>query len=109
MFGIRKRDRRRIFALAEMLIPWYERGMKAAAKIAISLPAETLAQVEALRERTGKSRSAIFAEAVKVLLSREQVDVREQRYVEAYLRRPVHHEETANLAAAAVATWEPWT
>ena len=83
--------------------------MKAAAKIAISLPAETLAQVETLRKRTGKSRSAIFAEAVKGLLARENVDERDQRYVEAYLRQPVHHEEAAALAAAAVATWEPWT
>jgi len=82
--------------------------MNRGAKIAISLPAETLKEVEAFRRRTGKSRSAVFVEAVKAWLAQTQVDPSEQRYVEAYLRRPVRLDDTAAVAAAVVATWEPW-
>ena len=82
--------------------------MNGAAKIAISLPASTLAAVETFRKRTGRSRSAVFNEAVESLLAQHQVDDRDRRYVEAYLRRPDHQDETAALATAAVATWERW-
>jgi len=87
---------------------WYELGMNGAAKIAISLPASTLAAVEAFRKRTGRSRSAVFNEAVEALLAQHQVDDRDRRYVEAYLRHPARQDETAALATAVVATWEPW-
>ena len=86
--------------------------MNGVAKIAISLPADTLAQVEALRKRTGKSRSAVFTDAVKALLAHEQVDDRDRRYVEAYLRQPMRQRDSDELAAVATAvstTWEPWT
>lgn len=82
--------------------------MNRAAKIAISLPAETLAAVEAFCKRTGQSRSAVFNEAVEALLAQHQVDDRDRRYVQAYLRQPARQDETAALATAVVATWEPW-
>lgn len=82
--------------------------MNRAVKVAISLPAETLEAVEAFRKRTGKSRSAVFAEAVEAMLAPQRMDDRDRRYVEAYLRRPARQEDTAPVAAAAVAAWEPW-
>ena len=82
--------------------------MNRSAKVAISLPAETLAAVEAFRKRTGKSRSAVFNEAVEALLAQHQVDDRDRLYVEAYLRQPARQDEVATLATAVVATWEPW-
>jgi Ribbon-helix-helix protein, copG family. len=82
--------------------------MNRAVKVAISLPAETLEAVEVFRKRTGQSRSAVFTEAVEALLAPYRIDDRDRRYVEAYLRRPAHKEDTAAVAAAAVAAWEPW-
>jgi metal-responsive CopG/Arc/MetJ family transcriptional regulator len=82
--------------------------MNRAVKVAISLPAETLREVEAFRKRTGKSRSAVFTEAVAALLAHYRTDDRDRRYVEAYLRRPARQEDAAAVAAAAVAAWEPW-
>jgi len=82
--------------------------MSLAAKVAISLSADTLAAVEAFRKRTGKSRSAVFNEAVKALLAQHQVDDRDRRYVEAYLRQPARQDDVAAVASAVVATWEPW-
>lgn len=85
--------------------------MKTAAKVAISLPAETLTAVDAYCREQGKSRSAIFAEAVRALLAQQQVDDRDRRYMEAYLRRPERGVEIAAVAAAAAAAtavWEPW-
>ena len=64
--------------------------------------------VEAFRKRTGQSRSAVFNEAVNALLAQHQVDDRDRRYVEAYLRQPARQDEAAAVASAVVATWEPW-
>ena len=82
--------------------------MNRAVKVAISLPAETLAAVETFRKRTGRSRSAVFTEAVEALLAPHRIDERDRRYVEAYLLHPARQEDVGAVASAAVAAWEPW-
>jgi hypothetical protein len=50
----------------------------------------------------------VFNQAVNALLAQHQVDDRDRRYVEAYLRQPARQDEVAAVASAVVATWEPW-
>jgi metal-responsive CopG/Arc/MetJ family transcriptional regulator len=82
--------------------------MKTVAKVAISLPVETLRSLERVRARMRKTRSAAVAEAIERWLRVEEVSDDDQRYVEGYLRHPDRTEETAAIAAAAIAGWEPW-
>lgn len=82
--------------------------MKTVAKVAISLPVETLRSLERVRARMRKTRSAAVAEAIEQWLRVEEVSDDDQRYVEGYLRHPDRTEETAAIAAAAIAGWEPW-
>lgn len=57
-------------------------------KIAITVDAELLAEVERLRERTGESRSAVFNRAVRQLMRVREHEERVSRYVEAYRAHP---------------------
>ena len=78
------------------------------AKVAISLPATTLRALERERVRLGKSRSSLVAMAIETWLGRRGADADDQRYVEAYLRRPERNEEIEAIAEAATKSWEPW-
>ena len=82
--------------------------MKRAAKIAVSLPAETLRSLERVRRRLGTSRSAAVARAIDAWLQVMELGSDDKRYAEAYLRTPERTSETAAIAAAAVAEWEAW-
>jgi metal-responsive CopG/Arc/MetJ family transcriptional regulator len=71
--------------------------MANAAKIACSIDAELLQRVEAVRARTGESRSAFISRAL-LALTAESVRARSvKRYVEAYRDHP---EGPADLVAA---------
>lgn len=78
------------------------------AKIAVSVPAPLLERLEAVRRRSGRSRSALVAEALQAWLDQAEPDDDDRRYVEGYLKHPERTEETAGVAAAAIASWEPW-
>ncbi len=78
------------------------------AKVAVSLPEDTLRAVEHARRRAGLTRSAVFQEAVEIWLRQHVLDSDEKRYVKGYLRRPERSDEAAAVAAAVSATWEPW-
>jgi metal-responsive CopG/Arc/MetJ family transcriptional regulator len=82
--------------------------MKTSAKIAVSLPASTLAALERVRRRLGTSRSAAVTRAIEAWVSAIELGPEDARYAEAYLRTPERTVEHAGTAAAAVAEWEPW-
>ena len=84
--------------------------MKNVAKVAVSLPAKTLRDLDAARRRLGRSRSAIVSEAVNGWLAAQgEPSDEDRRYVEAYLRQPENAVEAGAIAAAATSQWEPWT
>jgi metal-responsive CopG/Arc/MetJ family transcriptional regulator len=82
--------------------------MTLAAKVAISMPAETLTEIDALCRKLGRTRSSLLTEAVRGLLAQHHLDERDRRYMEAYLRHPERAADSAAVASAAVATWERW-
>ncbi len=65
------------------------------AKIAISLPEETLQAVEKERLACGMSRSEFFRRAVEEHLRREKEREDVERYIEGYLKYPETKEEIA--------------
>jgi metal-responsive CopG/Arc/MetJ family transcriptional regulator len=78
------------------------------AKVAVSLPAETLRSVERARRKAGLTRSAVFQEAVEFWLRRHLLEGEDREYVEGYLRKPERSNEVEAIATAATAAWEPW-
>jgi hypothetical protein len=67
------------------------------AKVACSIDAELLARVEAVRKRTGESRSAFIGRALRMLTSESARQAAVARYVDAYQRQP---ESPADVRAA---------
>ena len=72
-----------------------------AEKIAISVDPQLLQAVEALRQRTAESRSAVFARAARMLLRAEEQRRRVQSYVEGYRRQPESEAELDEAEALA--------
>lgn len=62
--------------------------MKEAEKIAISVDRTLLRRAERLRARTGESRSAVIARALRTLLSLEERQRQVAEYVDGYRRQP---------------------
>jgi metal-responsive CopG/Arc/MetJ family transcriptional regulator len=65
------------------------------AKIACSIDAELLAQVEELRAKTGETRSAVISRALVKLTSSEAHQAAVSRYAEAYREKPETQGEVA--------------
>ena len=82
--------------------------MKNVAKVAVSIPIDTLKSLEWARVRLRKTRSAAITEAIETWLRGEVVGEDDRRYVEGYLRHPESSGETRAVAEAVIATWEPW-
>ena len=78
------------------------------ARIAVTVPRRTLTALEQARRRTRRSRSSLVAEALDAWLRRGAMDAEDQGYVRGYLRVPERADEAGAIAAAAVASWEPW-
>ena len=81
------------------------------AKVAVTIDEDLLAQAEAVRRRTGESRSAVFARALRELLGAEEHRRRVDRYVEAYREHPEGADEIAlarrqSKRALAKVPWE---
>jgi len=83
-------------------------GMTRVAKVAISLPAETLQAIEEIRQSTGISRSALIAEAIEHWLRARETSPEDQRYIQGYLKTPEPADQTGAVAAAATAKWSEW-
>lgn len=79
-----------------------------AAKIAVSLPEETLRPLDKARRTKALTRSAAVAEAVREWASGASPDAVDRRYAEAYPEKPEHRAEVAAVAVAVTAGWEPW-
>ena len=58
------------------------------AKIAISLPKETARKLSEVSHQTGKGRSALMLEALKLWFRRREEVALEDRYVKAYQKKP---------------------
>ncbi|HET6611878.1 MAG TPA: ribbon-helix-helix protein, CopG family [Kofleriaceae bacterium] len=82
--------------------------MASTAKIAVSVPTATLGRLERARQALHRSRSAIVSEAIERWLEDQQPGADDQRYVEGYLRHP-EGTGASKIAAAVVASWEPWS
>jgi hypothetical protein len=81
------------------------------AKIAVSVPRETLLAVEQRRRVLGVTRSAVVTAALEAWLADQTMTAEERRYLLAYLRQPETSDELRDaraLAKATVSTWEPW-
>lgn len=82
-----------------------------AAKIAVTVPRDTLDAVEKRRRSLGLSRSAAVTAALEAWLADSSMTAEERRYLVAYLRQPETVAELRDgraLSAAAASTWEPW-
>jgi len=82
--------------------------MKNVAKVAVSIPLQTLRALERARVRLRKTRSAAVTEAIEQWLNAEEVSEADRLYVEGYLRQPEQNADVAAVAAAVAATWERW-
>jgi transcriptional regulator of met regulon len=95
-------------SVGALAIPWYEIGMKNVAKVAVSVPTNTLKSLERARRRLRMTRSAVVTEAIERWLAAEQIGEDDKRYVEGYLRQPERSDEVAAIAGSVVRGWEPW-
>lgn len=77
-------------------------------KIAISVPAATLAVVERVRRRLGKSRSAAVSLALEEWLRNVDMSDADRRYIEGYRRQPEALDEIEAVAAEATSHWGAW-
>jgi metal-responsive CopG/Arc/MetJ family transcriptional regulator len=79
-------------------------------KVAISLPADLLGEVEKLRRATGESRSGVIQRGILRLLSDRERAARARKYVAGYRRQPESAGEirAAEAAAADLLALEPW-
>lgn len=79
-------------------------------KVAISLPAHILKEVEERRLAAGESRSEFFRRAAEKLLQQDREASAVEAYVEGYLASPESTDELAEIhrAGAAVLAEETW-
>jgi hypothetical protein len=81
------------------------------AKVAVTVPEDTLRAVERRRRVLGMSRSAVVSVALESWLADQAMTAEERRYVVAYMKQPETAEEvreTTRVGAAAMASWDPW-
>ena len=81
------------------------------AKIAVTVPRETLLAVEKRRRVLGVTRSAVVTAALEAWLADETMTAEERQYLLSYLRTPETVAELRDaraVAKAVAATWEPW-
>ena len=92
-------------------IPWYNHSMTKSVKIAVSLPKEVFLGAESLRRRTKKSRSALYAAALKAYLKADEILAMEERYVAGYKAHPEDPKEMeawTKLSSEALGPAEDW-
>jgi hypothetical protein len=77
-----------------------------AAKIAVSLPADTFRKLEKRRRETKKTRSAIVAEALDAWLDGRGFSDEERRYIAGYLAQPENDGDA--MAISMASAWSEW-
>lgn len=75
--------------------------VRSTTKVAISIDAEVFERAEALRERSGESRSGLIDRALRALLAEDERRRRIAEYVEAYERMPESADEVGVARANA--------
>ncbi len=80
--------------------------MRTTAKVAVSIPIDTLKSLDRESRRLKQSRSAVVTRAIRAWLRENAASEQDNEYVEGYLRQP--EISSADAAAAVVSTWEPW-
>lgn len=75
-------------------------------KTAVSLPDKTFRRAEALRRKTKKSRSRLYAEALEAYFEAEQVRELESRYAAGYRDRPEKLGELSSGVKAGASLFE---
>lgn len=81
------------------------------AKIAVTVPRETLLAVEKRRRVLGVTRSAVVTAALEAWLADETMTAEERQYLLSYLRTPETNAQSSDaraVAKAVASTWEPW-
>lgn len=81
------------------------------AKIAVTVPRDTLAAVEKRRRALGVTRSAVVTAALEAWLADATMTAEEREYLLSYLRAPETIAELRDahaVAKAVVSTWAPW-
>ena len=89
------------------------RSRRRSSKVAVSLPADLLVEVERYRKRSGESRSAVVRCALERLLDATAEADAVREYVEAFRRTPETADEVAlstpsSEELAALAREHPW-
>jgi hypothetical protein len=88
----------------------YDVGMTVA-KVAVTVPEDTLRAVEKRRRVLGMSRSAVVSAALESWLADQAMTAEERKYVVAYLKQPetaAEVRQTTAIGDAAMAGWDPW-
>ncbi|HKB16683.1 MAG TPA: hypothetical protein VKF62_11500 [Planctomycetota bacterium] len=87
-----------------------KRGGNRSVKIAVSIPDSLFREVERVRRKTRRPRSAVVAEAIECWLARSKHADRVRRDEEGYRRYPETEEEirAAELAASDILAEIPW-
>lgn len=80
--------------------------MSSVAKIAISLPPDVLKEVDKIRRKQQRSRSAFITEVLQFWLQESHRSTKDDRYVSGYLKMP--EGDVSAIASAAMSAWEPW-
>jgi metal-responsive CopG/Arc/MetJ family transcriptional regulator len=84
--------------------------MRKRGKVAVTIAADVLAEVERERKRTGENRSAVFERALTAYLADRRRVNAERSYVDGYRHAPESAAEVRVASATAVAALatEPW-
>ena len=77
-------------------------------KTAVSLPAETYAHAEQIRKKNGKSRSELYADALRGYFQQIEVREMEARYVAGYQAKPEDGDEAELKAGIKVLAGGRW-
>ena len=77
------------------------------AKIAVSLPRETLNRVERIRLQLGLARSTAVDEALKLWAREREEKELEERYVKGYAKKPERASEVEPLSRAGLSSFTP--
>ena len=73
-----------------------------ATKVAVSMPTDLFRVVEGIRKKSGRSRSAILQEALRLWLREQQQARWARQYESGYRSKPETRREVAMAEAAAV-------
>lgn len=75
-------------------------------KIAISLPADLVKELERTMKKTGESRSAVIRHLIEKALMQDEMDIRVKQYIDGYMKHPETDEEKKFTKATSTKAFE---